>query len=103
MTAVPLIDGKRDRGLLRRWSVAHARFLEVIYTVFNGALPLLRPIIEAMPAPLAERLFKMVERPAKHAFFGCHMCGTCILSATGMSCPMNCPKDLRNGPCGGVR
>ena len=22
---------------------------------------------------------------------------------TGMSCPMNCPKQLRNGPCGGVR
>jgi len=20
-----------------------------------------------------------------------------------MSCPMNCPKTLRNGPCGGVR
>ena len=25
------------------------------------------------------------------------------LSSTGMSCPMNCPKQLRNGPCGGVR
>jgi hypothetical protein len=31
------------------------------------------------------------------------MCGQCILSDTGMSCPMNCPKSLRNGPCGGVR
>ncbi len=31
------------------------------------------------------------------------MCGQCILSSTGMSCPMNCPKQLRNGPCGGVR
>src|SRR5438270_12916073 len=31
------------------------------------------------------------------------MCGQCILSSTGMSCPMNCPKNLRNGPCGGVR
>jgi hypothetical protein len=20
-----------------------------------------------------------------------------------MSCPMNCPKSIRNGPCGGVR
>nr|WP_245947992.1 methylenetetrahydrofolate reductase C-terminal domain-containing protein [Halomonas montanilacus] len=29
------------------------------------------------------------------------MCGQCILSSTGMSCPMNCPKSLRNGPCGG--
>jgi Methylene-tetrahydrofolate reductase C terminal len=31
------------------------------------------------------------------------MCGQCALGATGMSCPMNCPKSLRNGPCGGVR
>ena len=33
----------------------------------------------------------------------CRMCGQCVLSSTGMSCPMNCPKNLRNGPCGGVR
>ena len=35
--------------------------------------------------------------------FDCRMCGQCMLSSTGMSCPMNCPKQLRNGPCGGVR
>jgi len=29
-------------------------------------------------------------------------CGQCIVSSTGLSCPMNCPKSLRNGPCGGV-
>jgi len=33
----------------------------------------------------------------------CKMCGQCALSSTGMSCSMNCPKNLRNGPCGGVR
>jgi hypothetical protein len=26
-----------------------------------------------------------------------------ILHSTGMTCPMTCPKNLRNGPCGGVR
>ena len=36
-------------------------------------------------------------------FFDCKMCGNCVLSSTGMSCPMNCPKTIRNGPCGGVR
>lgn len=30
------------------------------------------------------------------------MCGQCILHSTGLSCPMRCPKNLRNGPCGGV-
>jgi 5,10-methylenetetrahydrofolate reductase len=31
------------------------------------------------------------------------MCGYCLLSTNGMACPMNCPKSVRNGPCGGVR
>ena len=31
------------------------------------------------------------------------MCGQCVLHNTGMTCPMTCPKTLRNGPCGGVR
>jgi len=44
-----------------------------------------------------------VERSVKGLLFDCRMCGQCILSSTGMSCPMNCPKNLRNGPCGGVR
>ena len=39
----------------------------------------------------------------KGLLFDCRMCGQCVLSSTGMSCPMNCPKSLRNGPCGGVR
>ena len=44
-----------------------------------------------------------VEILAKKPPFGCHMCGQCVLHSTGMVCPMNCPKNLRNGPCGGVR
>jgi hypothetical protein len=35
--------------------------------------------------------------------FDCRMCGQCVLHSTGMTCPMTCPKSLRNGPCGGVR
>ena len=31
------------------------------------------------------------------------MCGQCVLSVTGMACPTNCAKGMRNGPCGGVR
>jgi len=39
----------------------------------------------------------------KHLIFGCRMCGQCKLHDLGMTCPMTCPKQLRNGPCGGVR
>jgi hypothetical protein len=51
----------------------------------------------------ADRPVAAVERIVKGLLFDCQMCGQCVLSATGMSCPMNCPKNLRNGPCGGVR
>ena len=30
------------------------------------------------------------------------MCGQCALPATAYACPMTCPKQMRNGPCGGV-
>src|SRR3954462_11943248 len=43
-----------------------------------------------------------VEAAVKVPLFGCRMCGQCILHSTGLVCPMNCPKNLRNGPCGGV-
>jgi hypothetical protein len=52
--------------------------------------------------PLARRLFTAAERTSKQDLFGCRMCGQCALPVTGYSCPMGCPKELRNGPCGGV-
>lgn len=50
-----------------------------------------------------ERPVAAIERRVKGLLFDCQMCGQCALSETGMSCPMNCPKAMRNGPCGGVR
>jgi hypothetical protein len=51
---------------------------------------------------LLERALIAVEKPIKEALFDCRMCGQCILHSTGLVCPMRCPKNLRNGPCGGV-
>jgi hypothetical protein len=45
----------------------------------------------------------LIEKAVKGPVWGCQMCGQCVLHSTGMTCPMNCPKTLRNGPCGGVR
>ena len=42
------------------------------------------------------------EKWLKEKMFGCQTCGQCILSHTSLICPMNCPKGLRNGPCGGT-
>jgi hypothetical protein len=44
-----------------------------------------------------------IEHAVKHPLFGCRLCGQCVLHDTGLTCPMTCPKTLRNGPCGGVR
>lgn len=52
---------------------------------------------------LVERAVLAVEQPLKEAIWDCRMCGQCILHSTGLTCPMRCPKNLRNGPCGGVR
>jgi len=51
---------------------------------------------------LARPLFTGAERQVKESLFGCRMCGQCALPVTGYVCPMGCPKELRNGPCGGV-
>jgi Methylene-tetrahydrofolate reductase C terminal len=53
-------------------------------------------------SPRRYRLFASAEEKVKAELFGCQMCGQCALPATGYACPMSCPKQLRNGPCGGV-
>ena len=49
----------------------------------------------------AEKVEMAVERAIKGAIWGCRMCGNCLLQETAFICPMECPKGLRNGPCGG--
>ena len=88
---------------VRRWSVRHARLFERMYEVFEGTLVRLDPLLSMLGYGRLERPVAAVERAVKGFLFDCNMCGQCVLSSTGMSCPMNCPKVLRNGPCGGVR
>ena len=52
---------------------------------------------------IVERILLPLEKISKEVVFDCRMCGQCILHETGLTCPMRCPKNLRNGPCGGVR
>ncbi len=75
-------------------------FLELIYqAVYKAMVPFRRWLL---PGSWAERVFIWLERLSKGAIFDCRMCGQCVLHDTGMTCPMTCPKNLRNGPCGGV-
>lgn len=66
--------------------------------------PLLRAFARRLEAsPRAYAVFTALEERVKRAGFGCRMCAQCALPVTSYACPMTCPKELRNGPCGGVR
>lgn len=87
----------------RLWSVRHSRALMKLYDLFEGTILAIEPLARGIGYDRLEAPVRVVERGIKKAMFDCQMCGQCALSSTGMSCPMNCPKNLRNGPCGGVR
>jgi len=78
------------------------RALQSLYDGFCKVAPLFRPIVSSLGPERSGRYLAKVERCVKGALFECQMCGECLLSSTGMVCPMNCGKKLRNGPCGGV-
>ena len=49
-----------------------------------------------------ESLFHKLEHLTKVALFDCRDCGDCALIDLAYLCPMSqCPKNQRNGPCGG--
>jgi hypothetical protein len=87
----------------RAWSVRHARGLNAFYRGFEALLVRMHGIFRTLGYERIERPVAGVEKLVKGLLFDCRMCGQCVLSSTGMACPMNCPKTLRNGPCGGVR
>jgi len=88
---------------VRRFAVRHARFFEGFYQGFESLMVALDPAFAWMGYNRIERPVAFLEKVTKGLLFDCKMCGQCVLSSTGMACPMNCPKSLRNGPCGGVR
>ncbi len=88
-----LLKGLRD----------HPHLLETAYQLAEKIMNGLHPFIRRIGYRRADRLIRGPEKAVKQAIFDCKMCGQCTLHSTGMTCPMSCPKNLRNGPCGGVR
>ncbi len=97
------IARRRAFYTVRLWSVRHSRGLEHTYKLLANVFLKLHPLWQFVGYKRAEKPVVMIEKLTKSLLFDCRMCGQCALSDTGMSCPMNCPKSLRNGPCGGVR
>jgi methylenetetrahydrofolate reductase (NADPH) len=52
--------------------------------------------------PAMAGALEKVELAVKKPMFGCKACGNCVLGEMEYVCPMTCPKNMRNGPCGGT-
>jgi methylenetetrahydrofolate reductase (NADPH) len=109
-----LYESRRDRARTRRnaGSRPSPRFVPGVLDALGRLLPVthdtwlrrtLRRVmawIDRQPALAAalERVELSMKRPA----FGCQACGNCILGHMEYVCPQTCPKQMRNGPCGGT-
>jgi hypothetical protein len=87
----------------RTWLQNRPQHLERLYRATHRLFVRADPLIRRLGYDRADRWLRPLEEPSKRLLFDCRMCGQCILHSTGMTCPMTCPKNLRNGPCGGVR
>ena len=86
-----------------KWLQNHPRLLERAYQFSHWFFKRLNPLTSRFGYRRADGLIRAGEEWSKKIIFDCRMCGQCVLHSTGMTCPMTCPKNLRNGPCGGVR
>lgn len=68
----------------------------VVRSAITGALSLIDRV------PSLNHAFERVEYFSKHEIFGCKNCGNCVLGSMEYVCPQTCPKQMRNGPCGGT-
>lgn len=75
----------------------------MLYAAFEWTLVRLEPLLRRIGYERLDKPFVAVEKATKGWLLDSQSCGQCIVGFTGLSCPMNCPKGLRNGPCGGVR
>ncbi len=88
---------------MRSWSVRNARWLKALYAFVETVLVWLDPLLRRIGYERLDRPVAAVEKVTKGFLLDSQNCGQCIVGFTGLSCPMNCPKKMRNGPCGGVR
>ncbi len=84
-------------------SYRFARFMHDVMFEPDGFL--FRPmqkLCKAIDGKKSGEIFKKLEHIIKVANFECMDCGDCALMDVAFVCPMSqCPKNQRNGPCGG--
>jgi hypothetical protein len=88
---------------MRKFSVRNARWLKVLYAGVERLFVSMDPLFRRIGYDRLDKPFVVFEKMTKGFLLDSQSCGQCVVGSTGLSCPMNCPKQLRNGPCGGVR
>lgn len=80
-------------------------FHATAFNEHNALFPILKNVAIFLDSHRRSRsACSMLEHASKNILFKCRMCGDCVLSEMAYVCPESqCPKFLRNGPCGGSR
>ena len=87
----------------------HFDFLRTTHHYFFDFKSPLAPILKKVAGVLDQSrhghiLTHIIENPLKILLLGCERCGDCAIEHVGFLCPQSgCPKNTRNGPCGGSR
>ncbi|MBM3240533.1 methylenetetrahydrofolate reductase [Candidatus Poribacteria bacterium] len=78
-------------------------FHHLFFDQHANHFPLLKGLAQSIDkSSLLKRPFFWLEDISKSIFFACQKCGDCALPDMAYLCPESqCPKFLRNGPCGG--
>jgi methylenetetrahydrofolate reductase (NADPH) len=85
------------------------RLLDTLVTLFpvnkeNGLRRMLSAILGWVDRkPSVAHALERFETAVKTPLFGCQSCGNCVLGSMEYVCPQTCPKQMRNGPCGGTK
>jgi methylenetetrahydrofolate reductase (NADPH) len=93
-TVLPLVLDSMGRTLPVPWTRQPRE------TTVRGAMRSALAAVDRVPA--LRRAFERVEYWGKRPLFGCEACGNCVLGHMEYVCPQTCPKQMRNGPCGGT-
>jgi len=91
----------KKRGTIPRLLDALGRIFPVNQSGYLRNL-LVRLFRIADHKPAVSHAIERLEFALKSPMFGCQACGNCVLSYMEYVCPQTCPKNLRNGPCGGT-
>jgi methylenetetrahydrofolate reductase (NADPH) len=77
-------------------------FHRLMFEPEKNLFGLMRGFCRAVDGTLLEGVFHKLEHLSKVLLFDCRDCGDCALIDAAYSCPMSrCPKNQRNGACGG--